>query len=111
VLYVRVSLMRPRAGQDETVARIMDELVRFYAKQPGYVTGYKIRSADELNQLGRITIWRSEHDAAAAAGTTHVMAKRSALNEIIEPDSHAERSYHAEAESNVLTRLLQRLKR
>jgi quinol monooxygenase YgiN len=110
VLYIRISLMQPRSGHEEAVAKIMDDLVSFYAKQPGYISGYKIRSADELEHLGRITVWKSEQDAEAAAGTTHVMAKRSELNELIEPDSHAERSYVAEDESNLLTRLLQRLK-
>jgi quinol monooxygenase YgiN len=109
MLYVRISLMTPHPGHERAVAEIMDDLVSFYAKQPGYVSGYKLAAADGLGDVGRVTIWKSEHDAEAAAQTNHVLSKRSELNELIEEDSHVERSYAAEDESSLLARLIHRL--
>ncbi len=106
MLYVRTSLMRPKPGHGRAIAEIMDDLVSFYAKQPGYVLGYKLASADDLGDIGRVTVWRSQDDADAAARITHVMSKRADLQALIEENSHVERSFHAEDESQPLARLL-----
>jgi hypothetical protein len=109
MLYVRISLMRPHPGHERAVAEIIDDLVAFYAKQPGYVAGYKIGSADDIGEIGRITIWKSEQDAEAAAATTHVMSKRSELRDLVEGDFHRERSYFAEDEAGAFAMLLSKL--
>jgi hypothetical protein len=94
-VYVRLSLVRPRAGQKDRVSKILDELVDFYATQPGYLHGYTLVSNAPGYQFGRLTFWRSERDAEATAGDQHVMARRSELLELIDGRSHIERSYTA----------------
>lgn len=109
MLYVRMSLMTPTPGRQQDVAAIMDSLVSFYAKQPGYVVGYKLAAADDTGDMGRVTVWRSGEEADATAQTNHVMSLRSDLMPMIEEGSHQERSFYAEEESKLLSQLLHKL--
>ncbi len=59
MLYVRLSTMMPRPGKEDAVAAIMDDLVSYYATQPGFVAGYKLKAADEIGSVGRVTVWES----------------------------------------------------
>jgi hypothetical protein len=98
VVYVRLSLVRPRAGNEERVGKMEDDLMRFLAAQPGFLHGYRITGGDsELGSLGRVTLWRSDHDADHAAQTDHVLAIRSELLMLIEEDEHIEDSWIARA--------------
>ena len=98
VVYVRLSLVKPRAGNDERVGKMEDDLMRFLASQPGYLHGYRITGGDsEQGRLGRVTFWRSDHDADHAAQTDHVLAIRSELLLIIEDGEHVEGSWVAQA--------------
>jgi hypothetical protein len=109
MLYVRLSLVYALPGRAEEVARIMDDLVDFYQKQDGYVAGYKLWSADETGDIGRITVWRDLHAADAAAQSNHVLSLRSELVPLIEEGSHEERGFHAEEEGSRLSGLLRKL--
>ena len=59
------------------MARITDRLLSEYAKQPRFVTGYKVRSVDGTGQVGRVTVWESSENADATAQLDHVLALRS----------------------------------
>jgi hypothetical protein len=93
--YVRLSLMNPKPGSDEVVSRIMDDMLRFYTTQDGFVRGYKLVSGDPQGRIGRLSVWRSEHDCDIAAQSQHILAIRSELNQMIDEESHVERSYTA----------------
>lgn len=108
MLYVRVSLMRPKPGCEHEVARMMDELVSFYAKQPGFLNAYKLRSADDGGQFGRVTVWQSGELADATAQSAHVLARRSELHLLIEEDSHVEWSFQATEDAEALAGLVAR---
>jgi hypothetical protein len=96
VVYVRLSMATPRAGHEDDVARMDDELMRFFAKQPGYLHGYRITGGDAIaGRIGRLSLWRSEHDADAAAQTEHVLAIRSELLLVIADERHIEYSWTA----------------
>jgi heme-degrading monooxygenase HmoA len=107
--YVRMSLITPKAGHEAKVAAIMDDLLAFYAKQPGFVTGYKLASADETGDVGRVTVWRSEHEAEAAAQSNHNLSRRAELIPIVSTDE--ERSFHAADESKELLQLVRESRR
>ena len=94
-VYVRLSLVRPKAGQEEKVAEILNDLVGFYAAQPGYLQGYTLETNAPGSEVGRLTMWKSEHDAEATASNQHVMAQRSELLRLVEGGSHIERSFSA----------------
>ncbi len=93
--YIRLSLMDPKPGKDDLVSGLMDNLLQFFSTRPGYVRGYSLLSGDPQGRVGRITMWDSEEEADHAANTQHVLSVRSELLQLIEEDSHIERSYTA----------------
>jgi heme-degrading monooxygenase HmoA len=95
-VYVRLSLVRPKPGQEARVTEILNDLLNVYASQPGYLQGYSLTSNDPGTEIGRLTMWRSEHDAEATANSQHVMAQRAELMRLVEGGSHVERSFLAE---------------
>ncbi len=95
-VYVRLSLVVSKSGQEARVAEILDDLLNVYAAQPGYIEGYTLRPELRGGEVGRLTFWRSEDDAEATASNQHVMAQRAELLRLIENDSHVERSFLAE---------------
>ena len=98
VVYVRLSLARPRPGHETQVAKIDQDLMRFFAGQPGYLHGYRITGGDSTGgRIGRLTLWRSDQDADRAAQTAHVLAVRSELLLLIEDEQHVEDSWVAQA--------------
>ncbi len=93
--YIRLSLMNPKPGEEKLVAGLMDNLLEFFAEQPGYVHGYALLGGDRQGRVGRITLWASEDKAELAANTQHVLTVRAEIMQRIEEDSHIERSYTA----------------
>ncbi len=93
--YVRLSLMKPKPGAEKLVAGLMDNLLEFFADQPGYERGYALLEGDRHGRVGRITLWESEEQADLAANTQHVLTVRAEIMQRIEEDSHVERSYTA----------------
>ena len=94
-VYVRLSLARPKAGNEGGVAKIEDDLMAFFARQPGYLHGYQIVGGDSEGRVGRLTLWESYQHADQAAQTEHVLAQRSELLLLIEDDIHVEDSWVA----------------
>lgn len=93
--YIRISFMNPKPGSEELVAGLMDNLLKSFVDQPGYVRGYALLDGDPQGRVGRITVWNSEEDADRAANTQHVLTVRAEIMQRIEEDSHIERSYTA----------------
>lgn len=95
LVYVRLSLSKAKAGREDQVAKIEDDLMAFFAQQPGYVHGYQIIGGDSEGRLGRLTLWESDSHADMAAQTAHVLAQRSEMLRLIEGDVHIEDSWSA----------------
>ena len=95
LVYVRLSLSEAKAGREAEVATIEDDLMAFFAKQPGYLQGYQIVGGDSEGRVGRLTLWESDQHADQAAQTPHVLAQRSELLMLIEGDLHVEDSWIA----------------
>ncbi len=93
--YVRLSLMVPKRGYADRVRELNDDLLDFFSTQPGYVRGYRLTGAEPGGQVGRLTVWLSEREADQTATTQQVLSRRSELLQIIEEDSHVERSFSA----------------
>ena len=94
-IYVRLSLAQPKEGREAEVTKIEDDLMAYFAKQPGYLHGYQIVGGDSEGRVGRLTLWASEDDADHAAQTDHVLAQRSELLMLIEEETHVEDSWIA----------------
>ena len=87
--YIRLSLMKPRQGQEAAVRELLDGLVLYHEGQAGYLTGYRVEHA-EGDRVGRLAIWEHEADAARVAITDRDMALRSQLNLVVADGSHEE---------------------
>ena len=98
VVYVRLSLVKPRAGNEQRVAKMEEGLIRHLAGLPGYLHGYQITGGDSIEgRIGRLTLWRSDQDADHAAQTDHVLAIRSELMMLVEDGERVEDSWVAQA--------------
>ncbi len=93
--YVRLSLVQPKEGADDQISAMQDDLLQFFATQPGYVRGYKLIRQFPDPRIGRISVWQSESDADNAAGSQHVLSVRSELIQLIEAEPQIERAYTA----------------
>ncbi len=93
--YVSLSLMKPKPNEEKLVAGLMDNLLEFFARQPGYERGYALLEGETQGRVGRITLWESEEQADHAANTQHVLTVRAEIMQRIEEDSHVERSFTA----------------
>lgn len=94
-LYVRLSLSKAKPGNEQEAAKIEDDLMSFFAQQPGYVRGYRILGGDSEGRGGRLTLWESNQAADQAAQTDHVLAQRSELLLLIDDETHVEDSWIA----------------
>lgn len=93
--FIRISIVRPKRGQEERARELIDSLVDYYARQPGHVAGYRLEHNDGSSRFGRIGIWEREEDAERAAVTDHDLALRAELNRIVEDETHQEYSFVA----------------
>ena len=89
--WVRVSLMKPKAGRQAEVDQLLTELADYFAEQDGFVEGYILHAKDGL--VGRVTIWETEASADHSAQSNHVLAVRSRLNPDVEDGSHEEHAF------------------
>jgi quinol monooxygenase YgiN len=95
--YVRLSIAKPRRGQEQHVHDIQAKIVEWLHSQPGCRATYLLHPHDDSGEVARITIYESEEAADHVANLGHMMALRSELNLAAEPD-HVERGFHAELE-------------
>ena len=93
--YIRISLMKAKPGSEALVAGLMDNLLASFADEPGFVRGYALLGGDPRGRVGRFSLWQSEEAADRAANTQHVLTVRSEIMQLIDPDSHVERSFRA----------------
>ena len=81
--YVRVSLMRPKPGEDARARELIDTLIAYYRQQPGYLSGMRLEPSDSAGFIGRMGLWASEADANAAAQHEHDLALRAQLGSVV----------------------------
>ncbi len=81
--YVRVTVLTPREGSRDRVQQVQDQLLAFFAKQEGFIDGYRLLADD---RVGRVTIWDSVTLADATANNDHVLSLRSQLLPLVQKD-------------------------
>ncbi len=93
VFYVRLSLMKPKAGNRDRVLELQEQLLKSLPGQPGFVSGYLIVEGDPQGRIGHLNVYQTEQDADQVAQSQRVLSLRSELIPLVEEDSHAEHSY------------------
>lgn len=91
--YVRISIARPRAGQEKRLAELQQAIADYIARQPGCERSYVLRPHDDSGEIARVTIWDDESQAEAAANSDHMLSLRSELNLAVADGGHTERAF------------------
>ncbi|MCL6645619.1 MAG: antibiotic biosynthesis monooxygenase [Dehalococcoidia bacterium] len=90
--YIRLSIMKPRRGEEARVEELLRKLDQAVAAAPGCQVTYLMRPHDDSGEIARLAIYDSEEAAEHAANDTHIMALRSEIHLCVEP-GHIERAF------------------
>jgi quinol monooxygenase YgiN len=90
--YIRLSIAKPRRGQEARLEELMRKLDATLKSQPGVITSYVLKPHDDSGEIARIAVYENEHVAEAAANNQSVMAIRSEIHLASEP-GHVERAF------------------
>lgn len=78
----RQSVFTATAEHERQLEELLDQLEAYTSTLPGYVLGFRYRHMTNPEELGRISVWRSQDDANNAAQDQHVMSLRSQMMSI-----------------------------
>lgn len=90
--YIRLSVMKPRPGEEQRMEDYMRKLRELVLQQPGCLESYLMKPHDDSGEIARLSIYTDEHAAEASANSTPVMALRSEIHLLSEP-GHIERAF------------------
>lgn len=90
--YVRLSIARPRRGQQQRFEEIMRRLAEVTAEQEGCVASYIMKPADESGEIARLTFYEDESRADQAAQGQTIMSLRAELH-LLSEAGHIERAF------------------
>ncbi|MEP7215878.1 MAG: antibiotic biosynthesis monooxygenase [Anaerolineaceae bacterium] len=90
--YIRLSIAKPRRGEEARVEEVMRKLSALSADQEGCRESYVLRPHDDSGEVARIAVYSDEKAAEQAANSQSFMALRSELHLIAEP-GHIERAF------------------
>jgi quinol monooxygenase YgiN len=90
--YVRLSIARPRRGEEARFEQVMQRLTEVTADQPGCTAAYIMKPDDESGEIARISFYEDAHQADAAAQGATIMALRSELH-LLSDAGHVERGF------------------
>jgi quinol monooxygenase YgiN len=90
--YVRLSIAKPRRGQEERLEEVMRRLAAVAGASAGCLESYVLKPDDDSGEVARIAIYQDEAAAESAATNQTVLALRSELHLICEP-GHVERAF------------------
>jgi quinol monooxygenase YgiN len=90
--YIRVSIAKPRKGEEARMEELMRKLRDLSAAQPDCLESWVLKPLDDSGEIARITVYKDEHAAESAANSATMMALRSELHLVTEA-GHTERAF------------------
>ena len=90
--YIRLSINRPRRGEEQRMEDLLRKLTLLTSGQEGCTDTYLLRPHDDSGEIARIAIYNDEASAEHAANSQSVMALRSEIHLLAEP-GHVERAF------------------
>lgn len=90
--YIRLSIAKPRRGEEARMEEVMRKLSDLAASQDGCVESHVLRPHDDSTEIARIAVYSDEKAAEQAANSQSFLALRSELHLISEP-GHVERAF------------------
>lgn len=91
--YIRISITKPRKGQEAHLEEVMRQLGDAIKAAPGCRDSWVLKPHDNSGEIVRISIYEDEAAAEAAANNDHVMALRSEVQFAAEEKGHVERAF------------------
>ena len=95
--YIRLSIAKPRPGQEKRLAELMTQVAEAATAQPGCRESYLLEPHDDSGEIVRISIYDEEASADHAANDAHMMSLRSEIN-LSSEASHEERGFFSISE-------------
>lgn len=83
--YIRLSIAKPRRGEEARLEEVMRKLSDLSASQEGCIESYVLRPHDDSGDIARIAVYSDELTAEHAANSQSFLALRSELHLIAEP--------------------------
>ncbi|MCK9517947.1 MAG: antibiotic biosynthesis monooxygenase [Dehalococcoidia bacterium] len=90
--YIRLSIARPRKGEEARLEQLMRQIAEAVSQQEGCIDCYVLKPHDDSGEIARISIYTNEDAAEQAANTAHIMSLRSEQHLLSEP-GHVERAF------------------
>jgi len=90
--YIRLSIAKPRRGEEARLEELMSKLADTVRTQPGCIASHLLKPHDDSGEIARIAIYENENVAETAANSQTVMSLRSEIHLASEP-GHAERAF------------------
>jgi quinol monooxygenase YgiN len=92
VPYIRISIAKPRRGEESRLEELMRKLNDMASAQDGCRESWVLKPHDNSGEIARIAIYDSEESAESAAKSASFMAIRSEIHLASEP-GHVERAF------------------
>ncbi len=83
--YIRLSIAKPRRGEEARLEEVMRKLSDLSASQEGCVESYVLRPHDDSGEIARIAVYSDEVTAEHLANSQSFLSLRSELHLIAEP--------------------------
>lgn len=83
--YIRLSIAKPRRGEEARLEEVMRKLSELSSAQDGCVESYVLRPHDDSGDIARIAVYTNETTAEHAANSQPFLALRSELHLVAEP--------------------------
>lgn len=90
--YIRISIVKPRRGEEARLEELMRKLNGMASAQEGCRESWVLKPHDNSGEVARIAVYDSEESAESAAKSASFMAIRSEIHLATEP-GHIERAF------------------
>jgi quinol monooxygenase YgiN len=90
--YIRLSIARPRRGEEQRFDEVMRRLAEVTAEQEGCLASYIMKPHDDSGETARLTFYEAEAQADQAAQGRTIMSLRSELH-LLSDAGHIERGF------------------
>lgn len=90
--YIRLSIARPRRGEEKRLEELFRQLSDMAASMPGCLQSLVLKPHDDSGEIARISIYEGEEAAEAIANNPRFMSLRAEVHLASEP-GHAERAF------------------
>ncbi|MBI2767823.1 MAG: antibiotic biosynthesis monooxygenase [Chloroflexi bacterium] len=90
--YIRLSIARPRKGEEQRLEQLMRQLNELAAENPACLETFLLRPHDDSGEVARIAVYKDENSAEHAANSDRVLALRSEMH-LASEAGHVERAF------------------